>query len=127
MARTKTQRGLIGMDKLRAKLAAATEVIIEGAKEGVLEGAEALEAGAKADAPRDDGLLIDGISIKYHNNGLSADVAERDPRRTHIAEFQENGTESIPARPFMLPNAKRQRRLLPGRIEKAVATRLEKL
>lgn len=121
------KKGLIGMDKLHAKFAAAIEVIDEAVIDSVREGAEAIRDGARRDVPKDKGVTAEGIDILYTTGGRVANIGERDASRTHVAEFLENGTASITAQPFMAPNAKREKRKFPKRIETNVAKRLEGL
>lgn len=118
---------LIGMDRLKAKFADAHHVIEQAARDAIAEGGEALRAGISADAPEDTGLLAKDVELVFLQDGLVAEVGVRSARRKHVAMFVENGTSKMPARPFIAPNTARQRRLLPGRIEKAVQRRLEEL
>lgn len=118
---------LQGEAQLRVALTRVVRGLLDAAVEGIREGAEAVRRDARANAPHDTGQLAEGIDIEYTAGGLIADVAERDPQRTHIAEWREAGTSSIPAHPFMAPAAAAERPKLPGRVEAAIVKRLGKL
>lgn len=118
---------VIGLDDLTKKFPHFVTILQDAARDAIKEAAENLETNAKRDAPKDTGRMARGIKTEYSKGGLIAEVAERDPERTHIARFIEEGTSSIPAQPFMGPNANRERRRLATRVEQQIKKRLSRL
>jgi HK97 gp10 family phage protein len=113
--RSTTRVEIVGMDRLRARLAELAPQIEAAAAKAVKESAEAVKAGTKQNVRVDSGNLRDSIDIKYENSGLQAEVGWRD-RDDRYASLHEHGTRRIPANPVLGPALEAERTKLPDRI-----------
>jgi HK97 gp10 family phage protein len=113
--RSTTRVEIVGMDRLRARLAELAPQIEAAAAKAVKESAEAVKAGTKQNVRVDSGNLRDSIDIKYENSGLQAEVGWRD-RDDQYASLHEHGTRRIPANPVLGPALEAERTKLPDRI-----------
>ncbi len=112
---------VIGMPQLERALDQWSDELKAAVRDVVRESAEELRDDERDHVPVDTGQTRDGIDIEYSNDDLSAEVGQSDSERAHIAEFLENGTSSMAARPYAAPAAELQRARLPGRIAAKVS------
>lgn len=114
---------LEGADKLRAKLRGLAGKVRDGGAEAVAQAARSIEAEAKSLVRVDEGDLRDGIGTRFSRGGRTAEVGVTD-NQLDYGLYQEFGTSSITAKPFMTPAAEAERRKFPGRITTAVRAKL---
>lgn len=112
-----------GAGKLRATLKGLPGTVRKAAQDAIADSAQAIKADGRAGSRVDTAHLRDGVAIRRDADGLGARIGVFDDD-LYYGQFQEFGTSSIPAKPFMTPAAESERRRLPGRIERAIKSKL---
>lgn len=110
---------VVGLGRLRRRLADLDEEIKEGAANAVAEAADAVRDQARDAVRVDTGALRAGLKTYVRPAQLSADVGWRDPD-LYYAKFQEFGTSSITANPVLTAAAEAERTRFPDRVTQQV-------
>lgn len=122
MARTHVT--VVGLGRLRRRLADLDDEIHTGAANAVTEAAEAVRDEARDAVRVDTGALRRGLKAFVDEGALSADVGWRDPD-LYYAQYQEFGTSSISANPALTAAAEAERGRFPGRVTEDVRREIE--
>ncbi|GGN46778.1 HK97-gp10 family putative phage morphogenesis protein [Streptomyces fuscichromogenes] len=113
-----------GMARLRERLADLEPRLIEALQKAVRESAEAVQGETERTVPvdhsgRDTHHLKDGVTIRYAENKLSADIGWFDPD-DYYARFVEHGTVRTPPQPSLGPALELERRRYVARLTEEV-------
>lgn len=112
---------VVGGDKLRRAMAETTGDIRAGIRSAVADTLDAIRDDARRQVPVDTGQLRDSLETMSHSGGMGGAVGAFG---SAYAPFVEFGTSKMPARPYLLPAAERERQRLVRRLVDAVAVKL---
>ncbi|WP_156722670.1 HK97-gp10 family putative phage morphogenesis protein [Streptomyces apocyni] len=123
MARRRARVEVIGIDRLRRRLAEVLPQLKEAAQTTVREAGEAMERDVSRSVRIDSGNLKRSVKATYEKDGLQTSVGWRDQDDLY-AVFHERGTRRTPANPTLIPALEREGSELVARLRAEVRREL---
>ncbi len=124
MARRRRARvEIIGLDRLRERLAEIVPELKEAARAEIENAGSAMTADVRRNVRVDSGNLRTSVKPTYDRDGLRVSVGWRDQDDLY-AVFHERGTRHVPANPTLIPALERAGQDFVARLREEVRRRL---